>query len=85
MERPAARVALTKVKTLYSIMMEKQRKMAYSTSTYTPSRGVSRQRFRAQGMPSPTRMSNTLLPMVLDTAMSPKPGGDKADHPFQSY
>lgn len=28
---------------------------------------------RAQGTPRPTRMSNTLLPMVLDTAMSPKP------------
>lgn len=28
---------LTNVKTLYSIMMEKQRKMAYSTSTYMPS------------------------------------------------
>ncbi|TNN30561.1 hypothetical protein EYF80_059285 [Liparis tanakae] len=30
--------------------------------------------FRAQGRPSPTRMSNTLLPMELDTAMSPIPG-----------
>lgn len=30
--------------------------------------------FRAHGRPSPTRMSNTLLPMELDTAMSPIPG-----------
>lgn len=29
--------------------------------------------FRAQGRPSPTKMSNTLLPMELDTAMSPIP------------
>lgn len=29
--------------------------------------------FRAQGRPSPTRMSNTLLPMELETAMSPIP------------
>lgn len=29
--------------------------------------------FSAQGRPSPTRMSNTLLPMELDTAMSPMP------------
>lgn len=28
---------LTKVKTLYSIMTEKQRKMAYKTRTYRPS------------------------------------------------
>lgn len=28
---------LTKVKTLYSIMIEKQRKTAYRTRTYTPS------------------------------------------------
>lgn len=27
----------------------------------------------AQGTPSPTRISNTLLPIVLDTAMSPRP------------
>lgn len=27
----------------------------------------------AQGTPRPTRMSNTLLPIVLDTAMSPRP------------
>lgn len=27
----------------------------------------------AQGKPSPTRMSNTLLPIVLETAMSPSP------------
>lgn len=30
--------------------------------------------FRAQGRPRPTRMSKTLLPMELDTAMSPMPG-----------
>lgn len=29
--------------------------------------------FRAQGSPSPTKMSNTLLPMEFDTAMSPIP------------
>lgn len=31
---------------------------------------------RPHGIPSPTRMSNTLLPMVLETAMSPRPAGD---------
>ena len=28
---------------------------------------------RAQGSPSPIRISNTLLPIELDTAMSPRP------------
>ncbi len=31
----------------------------------------------AQGRPSPIRISNTLLPMELDTAMSPIPGKDR--------
>ncbi len=37
---------LTKVKTLYSIMTEKQRKMAYKTRTYKPSFTSSRHLFR---------------------------------------
>lgn len=31
---------------------------------------------KAQGTPRPTRMSNTLLPMVLETAMSPRPAAE---------
>lgn len=32
---------------------------------------------RAHGRPSPTRISNTLLPIELETAMSPRPGKDR--------
>lgn len=41
---------------------------------------------KAQGKPSPSRMSKMLLPMELDTAMSPIPGNQEQDtHGFTSH